>query len=386
MRRLATVALLVFMAVAADAGARERCVSSERGQRFQASAPLVVRDRDVVGSRVVVCDRRTGRRFVVRHAVRRSGVSVEAAAAAGRRVAWIERHRRAGPRIEVVVLELPSRRELRRLVVARGQIRGLRSIDVTLTSHGDLAWLVPAGARGHRIVVRRAGGARREIARERSLWGLEVEDDRTLRWRRGRFDDFAYHDLRAPRMAGGCPRRKRFRRMYSDADVLVTSAGYGAPSPIDGESWTVLRACLRAVGRDFVVAQDSGTSAAWSATQVIRAAAPYLVLARRVGSRYDRCLNTQLQTVDLRSGRVPYFSAIPCGDEPYDTTPLAITGSGAPAWIIDRPDGARLLAIDGDRGLLELDRGVPGSLGALRAEAGTVYWSHAGALRSAKLS
>jgi hypothetical protein len=78
------------------------------------------------------------------------------------------------------------------------------------------------------------------------LWGLAVEDDRTLRWRQGSDGEFVYLDLRVPRVVDGCPRRERFRPLLSDAHVLVTSTDYGAATVIDGIVWTVVRACLRA--------------------------------------------------------------------------------------------------------------------------------------------
>lgn len=389
MRQLAcvvTFACLLVIVVADPAwAARDGCERSERGQRFRAAVRLVLAEGEVAGTAVAVCDRRTGRRMVVHRAAERFGDTVEGAAAAGRRVAWIERHRRSRPRIEVVVIELPSRRELRRVTVARGRFPGFRTIDVAMTSRGDLAWLVPAARRRDRIVLQRAGRPRREIARERYLCCLGVEDDRTLRWRRGFDGAFEYRDLRPPRVVAGCPRRERFHRVRSTAQVLVTSADYGAPTPIDGTTWSVIRACLRTAGRDVVVAQEKATSASWDTVREIRAAPPFVVLEREVGSRYTGCSLARLETVDLRSGRSGHSSPLSCDELPSPREPLAVTASGAPAWILDRAEHSRLLAIDAGRGLIELDSGPPGSLQHLRAEVDTVHWTHAGAPRTTKL-
>jgi len=381
--RVAPLACLPLVVAAEPAfAARDACARSDRGDRYQAAARFFDNGRDVVRTAVVVCDRRTGRRSVVHRAFERRGDTIESAAAAGRRVAWIERHRGARPRIEIVVLDMPSRRELRRLTVARGRIRGFHLLDVAVTSRGDLAWQVPAGRRRDRIVVQPLGRRRREIARGRLLSGLGVEDDRTLRWQRGAEEEFVYHDLRAPRVVRGCPRRERFHPRLSDAHVLVTSADYGAPTPIDGTAWSVVRACLRTVGRDFVVAQEEGSTASWYTVALIRPAPPYLVLGRTVSSRYHGCVSASLATVDLRSGRSGHSASLQCDGLPDRAAP-AVTASGAPAWI-DAP-GARLLAIDGLRGLIELDNGVPGSLQGLRTQGDTVHWTHAGQPRAADL-
>jgi hypothetical protein len=239
---------------------------------------------------------------------------------AGDRLVSIERDRGARPRSEIVVR---GRRVPRRVTIARGRLRGC--IEVVLTSRGDLAWLVP---RRERIVLQRAGGSRRVVARGRWLSGLAVEDDRTLRWRQPPFGDFAYLDLRRPRMAGGCPRRERFRRHLADAGVLVTRADYGAPTPVDGESRSVYRACLQSVGRDVVVAQEVATTAAWDSISLLLPAPPYLVLAHTIGSRYDGCVHGTLSAVDLRSGRSRRSGPLPCEAFPPGGTPVAVTGEG----------------------------------------------------------
>lgn len=129
MQRLVCPASLVCLSSLVFAGPavaapRDGCARSGHGERFRAAAQHVHRAGEVVRTVVVVCDRRTGRRVVVHRAIERRGDTVEIAAAAGRRVAWIERHRGARASIEIVVIELPTRRRLRRLTIAWGTVRG----------------------------------------------------------------------------------------------------------------------------------------------------------------------------------------------------------------------------------------------------------------------
>lgn len=108
------------------------------------------------------------------------------------------------------------------------------------------------------------------------------------------------------------------------------------------------------------------------------------MLGREAADRHD-CANAALQMIDLRSGRSRHSSALACDALPYTPAPLVVTLSGAPAWILDRADASRLLAIAAGRGLIELDSGSTGSLHDLRAEADTVHWTHAGEPRAADL-
>ena len=102
----------------------------------------------------LLCVKAGGRRIVLRRAQfedpyegRAHGTVIAAAAAAGRKVAWIETRLTRERRIVVVrVVRIGARgrvRPLRRIVAARDNSDRQGPADVVLTRRGDLAWIAP---------------------------------------------------------------------------------------------------------------------------------------------------------------------------------------------------------------------------------------------------
>jgi hypothetical protein len=159
----------------------------------------------ILETAVVACDRRSGRSTVLRRAWlfsplrgRSQGRVLEAASAAGRRVAWAERRIRRRVTTGRAAVSVVRRNGTATVLRERRVLRTGRwaELDVALTTRGELAWLA-----GERLVVEHPG-RRPRVAARGEFYGLGVDDDRTLRWSED--GDLRFLDLR-PWPAGTCP-------------------------------------------------------------------------------------------------------------------------------------------------------------------------------------
>jgi hypothetical protein len=144
----------------------------------------------------------------------------------------------------------------------------------------------------------------------------------------------------------------------------------------------VLRACMRATGRDRVIA----TAGAFPDVNVVGVSGLYgrwVVLRRFSDYRGDPCYGVGQSTVDARTGRRARTfrdSVCPGEEDPrlvQSDDPLAVTSRGIPAWIA----GDRLLTA-APGGIAEIDRG---NLAGLRPNGEAIEWTHDGMPRSALL-
>ena len=215
-----------------------------------------------IRSTLAVCER-GGRRVVLRRARlldplhgRGRGVRIGGAAAAGRRVAWIE-VRFAGRRRTVVVfvVRVDARGDvvtLRRQIVSRDRSAQLPDVDVAITDRGELAWLRPRSRNPEQrndIVYDPPYGRPRRVGTDDAV-SLAIEDGHTLRWN-NEFD-FGFFDLPRPGLSG-CRHRSRHRTLASNPEVLVRLRAYYGD---EDDGIRVTRACRRSDGRERVVSQS----------------------------------------------------------------------------------------------------------------------------------
>jgi hypothetical protein len=379
---------LVLLAAAPAAPAHPPCGRLPAGE----SAPVPVWFHAAgtrLRSAVVVCD---GRRRVVLRRARVTldrtvhwprGTLVGAAAAAGRRVAWIEarfaHHRRTAT---VVVATVPRRgrpRVLERRVVRRDRSRLEPALGVLITRHGALAWLAGRPERAP-VVVKTPGSPPRVVARDGS-GDMALEDRRTLRWAKGY--GFGFADL-APWPATGCPRRSRFGVVADTPTVRVTRAIYRVGPE---RAITAVRACLRASGLDPVVGEDLGPTTGVRLAGLDR---QWVVLVYDDSTRGPVCADERVQVVVAGSGAVGRDAPLrycfgPEPQPPYLSDALAVADGVAVAWVTRDADAERLVAFPRSGGPVELDRGPIGAIAGLRAEGLAVTWTNAGTARSADL-
>ena len=170
----------------------------------------------------------------------------------------------------------------------------------------------------------------RTLARGMYDPGVDVEDDRTLRWRE-RFNE--YLDLRPPRIAHGCPRRSAFTTILADARVLVTEA-----SAFDDS--VVQRVCVRGSRRDHVIDQDAGASYD-SYTPIVGRRGPWLVQTFAEGGRYGSCRGGSVRTIAIATGhRRRTGTATTCDDRvtlplPVSGDEMSVSADGVPTWVHD---------------------------------------------------
>ena len=388
MRAWIAAALAVGGLLAVPATASAACGNIPAG--FADDLP--VRDRlHAVGTReersTSLCVRAGDRRIVLRRAYledpyegRPRGTVIGGAAAAGRTVAWIETRFPRGRRVSVVrVMRVGARgrvRPLRRLVVGRDHSDRTSSADVLVTARGELAWLAPRDDFRNRIVYDPPRGRPRTVAitAAESLW---LEDRITLAW----YGDagYGFHDLRRP-AGGGCPRRSAFREIAANDTVVVTEGAYA-----DGER-QVLRACVRATGRDRVIAQADNGFGNGNAVYVAGLDRHWVLIERSYFTRYDSCAEYGQRPVDARTGRRGRATGAPwCTDDSTlagTDQQLAVTDRCIAAWTVADGDALRLLAAAPGGGVTELDRGAIAGLGARGT---SVDWTNTGAPRSMEL-
>jgi hypothetical protein len=293
----------------------------------------------------------------------------------GRRVAYVKA--RVGRKWTVVRLHLlrvgrgVNRLETLRLFRTRSNVPPL---DAVLTSRGELSWLTPRG-----VVLRRPDRRPRTITRTRYR-SIALEDDATLRLRHG--ERLAFLDLRP---FPGCGGRSRFEPVLETADVIVTRARY---EPVD-ETWELIRACRRADGRDPVVARAHAELPDGKTLDVAGADRDWVVFAKRAGDRYGDNYAT-IRAIEAGSGRrgpSAFFHEYRGEPNPNMWLPfggeVAVRDDGVSAWVSQRDDLHRLVAVPRQGDHVVLDSGPPGSLGSLAFDGAALTWTHDGVPRSA---
>jgi hypothetical protein len=364
------------------AGGTAPCAPDPSAQPVTARVVERWRPGRIVETAVVACDRRSGRTTVLRRARLVSplrgperGRSLEAASAAGRRVAWVERRIRRRVMTGRVAVSIVRRDGASTVLRERrvGRTRQWAELDVALTTRGELAWLA-----GDRLVVERPGRRPRVVARG-ELYGLGVDDDRTLRW----LDhvEMRFLDLR-PWPAGTCPERSRHRRVAATDQLVVTEARYGTPE----ESARVVRACVRATGADRVIALGNDALGFGTSAIVAGISGPWVVVVSGRHSRYEGCVEARVEAIHAGTGAEGRAAVLPwCRSTPSVDDPAVVTDGGIPAWIVREPARSALLAAGPDGTAVELDAAGPAGLSALTADGPRVRWLHDGAPRAAEL-
>ncbi len=265
------------------------------------SATVTTRDVsfDETRTAVVACGRVLHRAVLMTPPRRRPrGAIVGGAAAAGRRVVWIETRFRAGRRTVVLVsVRGPA---IRRTLLRRDRSPLVPSVDVVSTDRGELAWLAPAGRdrASNRLVIDRPGRPPRALARVVAT-DLAVDDGFTLRWSAyGR--GYGFHDLPRPH-APACRRRDGYHVLARNADVRVTQRVYHGEDDIDT---AVVRACVRGEGPDRVILQaESGVSNS-SDVRVTGLTGTTVDLSVTSSERHDPCIGgTRSIRIEARTGR-----------------------------------------------------------------------------------
>jgi hypothetical protein len=216
------------------------------------------------------------------------------------------------------------------------------------------------------------------IAEGPLLYSLGIEDDRTLRWRGN--EGLSYGDIRPA--GAGCPHRARFKTIGRLEGLVVTRAVYGD----EDSSLDAVRVCDVLTGRDPVVALGAYSWGSGAETSILGGRAPWVVLEHDSISRYDGCYAAAVSVVNLRTqtGREASRSAPAGSCDGERKTSGVVTDAGAPAWLGDLAGGEqRIAAIAAGGGIVELDHGPAGSLGALRAEGESFAWTRDGEPRSA---
>lgn len=389
-RSMGTVRALAVIGLALTAllapAVAQACERSDEGQRYEARSSAASSGQ-VLRTTVVLCDHRSGRERVLRRGrldpSADSGVRYQGAAAAGRRLVWVEeRHWRGRARAVLVEARATDGSVFRRSELARNPIRvGLGELDAVVTEGGTVATFSPVADSEtpvvQRLVLYRGGREIREIDRG-DLSYLDIEDIRTLRWVSERSSDAPrhYHDLFAPpRDGAGCPQRERFERILVNGAVEVTEARYGGRREI-----AVLRACLRETGQDRVVGQAQTAFGSGTVVGGPRVDGDWIVIFRDDVSRYYGCEFREILTVDLLTGRAGPEGNTDC-ESPGTGEPIAITDKGILAHVAQREDVSTVVAFAPET--TALDTGPPGSITNLRADGPLLRWENAGQPRSA---
>jgi hypothetical protein len=366
--------------------AAHACEQSDEGERYEARSELAFSgdDREIRRTTVVLCDRRSGRERVLRRGRLDSGtdrgVGYHGAAAAGRRLVWVEERRwRGRARVVLVEARATDGSVFRRRELARNREGfGAREHQAVVTAGGNVATVV-SEADTQRLVLRRGGREVREIERA-FIKALGIEDGRTLRWlASGPTFGRRYLDLAPlPRNDAGCPARERFRRSELTEGVEITEARYGEL----GET-SVLRACLRDTGRDIVVGEGESSFGDSRSVAVPVIDGDWIAVQRSVYSRYYGCESVSLSPLNLRTGARGPGASIPLCDGLRTDEPAVITPAGVLAWVARREDAWTVRTALRDRD--PLDTGPPGAITGLRAEGSLLRWENAGQPCSAEI-
>ena len=385
MRRILGPACVALALLVAPATATAACRRSH-GPRYEARIVAHQGPRHVIRTALVVCDRRRGLTRVLARAVYRyqpeHGTFLDDAQAAGRRVAWIAGAFRGGRRTATVTVAdaRTGRRLSRRRVASWGNQHVRPDLSVALTTRGELAWIAPgpSNPRVSQVTLARPGLAPRVIAEGPFLYSLGLEDDRTLRWQGN--EGLSYSDIRTA--GAGCPHRARFKTVGRLEGLVVTRAVYGD----EDSALDAVRVCDLPTGRDPVVASGAYSWGSGDETRVLGGRAPWVVLELDSISRYDGCYAVAVSVVNVRTqtGREASRYARAAGCDAERKTSVVVSDAGAPAWLGDLAGGEqRIAAIAAGGGIVELDRGPSGSLGAPRVEGEAFTWTWDGDPRSA---
>jgi hypothetical protein len=248
---------------------------------------------------------------------------------------------------------------------------------VLVSSRGEVAFTTSKGLR-----LALAGRRARLVARDDGS-SVVLDDDRTLRWLSERDGTVRFIDLPRPGL-DGCAPRTGFVAAVRTPDMAVTVGDF-LGTKADEPGAVVTRACLLASATDPVIAQGVRTTGRDEDLRPVGADRTWVVFARFDGLTSKIALET-LDARDRRTGRrgaVPAELLPVVAREGVAATPVAVTEQGAPAWLVRRPDGDRLLALGASGALDELDRGPAGSIADLRAEGALVKWSGPGGPREA---
>lgn len=364
---------MVVAALVAAAFAGQGCEEAHRThQRVRRGDVVVVR------TAVVACD--GGRPLVLRRArwvndgQRIRGTKIVRVAVAGRWLAWGELRVERRRTISAVGVRRRGEKPHVRVVGSDNRPSWVPELHVVVSSRGEVAWLTDG-----RVWLARGRGRARLVTRDAG-YELRLEDDRTLRWRR-EIEGVRFFDLRPTR--AGCPRRERYTVVAETPEIVVSRATY----EFDLEFDEVIRACVRATGRDRVLAQfisvldgDSG--------RVLAAAGRWVALLKTSFARGDPCAYEEVLIFDARSGARGRRAPILCdpGRAPGDPGTTVITRDGIPAWMASDPTRSAVITAARDGALVELDSGRPGAITGLVADGATVRWLHDGVPRSAPLA
>jgi hypothetical protein len=228
----------------------------------------------------------------------------------------------------------------------------------------------------------------REFVTSESL--VLLDDDRTLVWN-------AEHavDLRPVPLVDQCPRRRGFETVVSTPEVVITrrSLLFEESADTGQERLTMWRACVRASGRDHLVAGGYEGFDSFDHVRVVGLSGSWLLLDRHAGSgRYGSSM--YLMLIDLASGMVVSKIAVPVWPGP--THEAVLLPGGSFAWIGQGYPSPRLVVsvmLAGPGGeLTELDTAArptpesPVPLTSLTTAGTTLSWLHDGESRSAPLA
>ena len=383
--RIAVVAGLLLLVPAAPAAAAATCKRSATGPALTAR---IVTDHSSTAAEpkrtwLVACDRRAGRRRVLRRATlgNRRGRDLVALSVAGRRVAWLEivvRPSAAGGFVTVADGRT-GRRLVRRRAFRGGAVRAEGALGVALTTRGELAWNTPTTTYDIRVVFAAPGEAVRELARGR-LGRVRVEDDGSLLW----FDELGLrtYDLPGRHFGAGCPkRRSRYRAAGRDFGGVTFTRADEPAQTFSAVALSYLRACDQRTGVDAVVAVADSDDVVSEQVSPAGGGNGWAAVVKRGTTRYDQCPVLRLSTVAIatrRRGReATQFGCdggVPLSEE------TVVTTAGAPAWIAQGTP-ARLMTIGAGGSFVELDRGA---IADVATDGEDVVWANAGEPRRAR--
>jgi hypothetical protein len=381
MLKACVVTMTVGLATAPAAHAAPACTKTKDGPRYTAQR--------VAGGNttaIATCDHRTGAARTLhrsRAAMKKGrtvrGTRIVAAAAGGRRLAWIE----------VVAPDGPARRSTATLRTAdivtgrRGRTRVLRRgagarvllVDgLVVSARDDLAWTI-----GPQLWIWRAGA--QPHAGTRRAGQLDLVDGYTLVGVDGQ-----PIDLRSPKQRDGCPQRPSAVTVAATPALMVTRAQSASTVMEDG-TWDIWRVCDRASHRETAVYQDFSVKGftAGGGADLEGVAGPYVLLAVSQPYGHYEPNPPHLRLFDSRDGRLVRDEAAGPYKTPETWNDVILLDDGSFAWIAAQesahgaPRALLLARIGAPRALLDAE--APGPQG-LTASGRTLSWTNGGAQRS----
>jgi hypothetical protein len=284
----------------------------------------------------------------------------------------------ARTRVVLVEARATDRSTFRRREIYEGPIGpDPVGLDAVVTPGGTAATLVPV-AGGAALVLRRGGREVRELDRG-DLGYLALEDGVTVRASVVNGVSRRYHDLRPPPQGdAGCPRRERFERVLLTDSVEVTQATY----PRQMSDSTTVRACLRSVGQDPVVADGSQGYNDGILLGEPLLDGDWVAVPQFHSSRHDGCYTATIATTNLRTGGPSRAVGGSCR-APRNDEPVAITHAGVLAHVAQDQDAWTVVAFASE-GPIRVDTGPPGAITGLRADGPFLRWENGGQPRAAQ--